>query len=164
MIRLKNFSDNDFYFSKMLISDLKFFNETRNEAAEWLHDPTKHSYDQCLKWFKNNKNSDYFIFKKGDTRIGYFRFSNISEKSLYIGADINKSHRGLGYAKIAYKSIIEHLKKENYNKIYLEVLSFNKRAINLYKKLGFEEVKRIEINRLNEKVISIKMEMKIYVE
>ena len=164
MIRLNNFNNKNLHFSKMCIDDLRFFNETRNESSFWLHDPAKHSYAQCLKWFKSNKNNAYFVFKKDNVRIGYFRFSNISEKSLYIGADINKVHRGLGYATIAYESVFEQLKESGYNKIYLEVLSFNKRAINLYEKLGFKEVKREEIKRLNKKNISIKMEKDIYVE
>ena len=144
-------------FRPMRKPDLRFFNSTRNESAKWLHDSEQHSYDDCVSWFKQNKKSFYYIFEKNGERLGYFRFSDVKDKSLYIGADINKAYRGNGYSTIAYSLMFKHLKNSGYNTLYLEVLEFNYRAIHVYKKLGFIEIDRIEINRNNTKTVSIKM-------
>jgi ribosomal protein S18 acetylase RimI-like enzyme len=52
--------------------------------------------------------------------------------------DIHKKYRGLGYAKPSYLKFIKYLKEEfKIKTIFLEVLSSNKRAINIYNKLDF---------------------------
>jgi RimJ/RimL family protein N-acetyltransferase len=94
--------------------------------------------------------------------IGYFRLSNYSKenKNIYIGADIAKEYTGKGIAKKAYNLFIPFLFTEyNLNKISLEVLSTNQKAINLYDKLGFvkEGIKREEILKNNKWVDSIIM-------
>jgi RimJ/RimL family protein N-acetyltransferase len=82
--------------------------------------------------------------------VGYFRLSNYSKenKNIYIGADIAKEYTGKGIAKDAYNKFIPYaFTIYNLNKISLEVLGTNERAINLYNKLGFvkEGVKREEV-------------------
>ena len=51
---------------------------------------------------------------------------------------IDESNRGKGFGRQLFLDLIEEAKK-NTNKIHLEVLDTNKRAINLYKSLGFIE-------------------------
>tara|TARA_R100000008_G_scaffold58628_1_gene36447 strand:- start:5621 stop:6109 length:489 start_codon:yes stop_codon:yes gene_type:complete len=156
-IRLKDFKCKDFNFYKMKYEDLDFFNKTRNEVSKWLHDISTHTIEECRRWFDLNQSTFHFIIEKNKEKIGYFRFSNVTKDSLYIGADINKNYRGKGYAMKAYKSVLKELEKLNYENILLEVLEFNHRAINLYKNLGFYEIEKNMIERNGKKVFSIKM-------
>ena len=157
MFDLKIEKDKIFNFRRMKNSDLRFFNTTRNEASKWLHNSETHTYKECVDWFAKNKNSFYYIVEFENIPIGYFRFSEIKNNSLYIGADINKNFRGKGYGKKIYEKIFKNLKASGYNVLYLEVLDFNERAIYLYRKLGFKEIKKIDLVHNNQKIVSLKM-------
>jgi len=130
--------------------DLPFLNEIRNECSnEFLHDSRTFTLEETKDWFVKTK-PYYWLVKKDNEKIGYFRCSNYSEinKNIYIGADIHNNHRGKGFGYEMYKTFIPKVFKElGLHKISLEVLSTNERAIYLYKKLGFvvEGVKREEV-------------------
>ena len=129
---------------KMKISDVPFFNIVRNECSIYLHDKSTHTLKEAYHWFKNIKDdSPYFICEIECQPIGYFRTSKWHNKSCYIGMDIHKEYRGQGFAVDAYKKMFEILNKEyDIMTVELEVLKSNKRAHNLYNKLGFVETKR----------------------
>jgi diamine N-acetyltransferase len=140
-------------FTKIHSDDLSFLNETRNlYAKDFLHDSRTFTLDETQSWFHKYK-PDYWIIWEGNERAGYFRLSNYSKdnRNIYIGADIhpNFSGKGLGYK--SYKEFMNLLFSEEteykLNKITLEVLSTNNRALHLYKKLGFiqEGCKREEV-------------------
>ncbi len=61
--------------------------------------------------------------------------------SIVIGEE-DCRNRGIGY--IAMQYLEEHLKSEDIKRIELGVFEFNIRAINLYKKLGYKEIGRID--------------------
>lgn len=130
-----------FDFKQITKEDLCFFNEVRNECAlEYLHDSRIFSYDEVLNWFEKTNPNYYLVFYENN-KIGYFRLSNYSSinKTVYIGMDLHKNWRGKKLAYNAYKQFIPKIVQElNLRKIYLEVLSTNTVAKNLYKKLGFE--------------------------
>lgn len=123
----------------MVVTDLKFFNKVRSESFEYLHDKTNYTFGENIVWF-NRLDFPYFIFLIGDVPIGYFRTSEVDlvNKTMYVGMDIAPEHRGKGYATKGYEVFIDKLKNEyGFLKLYLEVLASNKRAINIYNKLGF---------------------------
>ena len=146
----------------LLESDLEFLNKVRNQnAAEFLHDSRTFTLPQTKEWFIQTK-PDYYLILHEDIPIGYFRISNhsLDNRNLYVGADIALEYQGKGLGYKSYRHFLPYLfKKYNLNKITLEVLSSNTRAINLYLKLGFvqEGVKRQEILKGNEYVDSIIM-------
>ena len=135
---------------KINIEDLQFLNETRNcYAQEFLHDSRTFTIEETQQWFFKT-NPDYWIIWLNDERVGYFRLSNhsITNQNIYIGADIHPQFTGKGLGFLAYKEFIPFLFAEyGLEKISLEVLSTNKRALSLYRKLGFiqEGVKRKEV-------------------
>jgi len=99
-------------------------------------------------------------------RIGYFRTSNwVKENNnIYLGADLHKNYRGRGLAYESYMKFIPYISKElDLHKVSLEVLVTNKRAINLYKKIGFivEGIKREEVYKNGKWVGSIIMSILI---
>ena len=118
----------------LIKEDLPFLLEIRNECREYLHDSKIFTLEECINWFESTQPKFYILEYLGE-RIGYFRTSNWSKDSVYIGLDIHKNYRGKGYAVTAYKLFIDKLDKEIY---YLKVLMKNKRAIHIYKKLGFQ--------------------------
>lgn len=151
-------------FTKLNLEDIEFLVETRNLVAEeYLHDSRKFSVEEAKNWFLNTS-PDYYVIWLNDTKIGYFRTSNYSNinKNIYIGADIHPNFQGKGYAYQAYLKFIPFLFGEyNLNKISLEVLATNTRAIKLYYKLGFflEGTKRQEILKNSKYVDSHIMSM-----
>lgn len=153
-------------FRKLLIEDLEEFNSIRSSYAnDFLHDSRTFTMEECINWFTSTK-PNYFCILLNEKMIGYFRLSNYSKmnKNIYIGADISSKFTGKGYGYEAYKKFIPFLFKEyELNKICLEVLSTNKRAINLYKKLGFkiEGTKRKEVLKNNVWIDSIMMSILI---
>lgn len=151
-------------FKKMRANDLEFLNRVRNEYSyEYLHDSRTFTLEETKNWYYTS-NPEFWMIQLDSVNVGYFRISNHSKenKNLYIGADIAKEYTGKGIAKEAYKQFIPHVFViYSLNKITLEVLSTNKRAINLYNKLGFvlEGVKRQEILKNGKWVDSIIMSL-----
>jgi len=147
----------NFSFKKIQKEDLFFLSEIRNECAgEYLHDSRTFTYLETIEWFEKT-NPNYYIIFYDNLKIGYFRLSSYSpiNQTIYIGMDLHKNWRGKKLAFPAYKQFIELITTEyNLRKIYLEVLSTNIIAKNLYKKLGFqiESIKHEDVIK-NGKVV-----------
>jgi dTDP-glucose 4,6-dehydratase len=129
---------------KMEVSDLDFFNRVRNECIEYLHDRVQYSLEQTIIWFKN-KNPEYFILENNNEKIGYFRTSE-ENGEYFIGLDIDEKFRGKKIAVPAYELFF---KKNNKKDFFLYVDEKNTRALNLYKKLGFQIVEKLKINGIS---------------
>lgn len=138
--RQQRFSHSNIKIEKMTEEHLEFFLAVRNEARFFLDDDREFSIEQCKSWFQESK-PQFFIIKFNDNLVGYIRLSNINEteKSVWVGMDIEKSHRGKSISKLAYTLLFNHLRSLGYEKVYLNVLEFNNVAKNLYIKLGFKE-------------------------
>lgn len=149
-------------FRKITFEDVPFVNRVRNHyCQEFLHSSNQYSLEESYGWFFKT-NPDFWIIKKNNVSVGYFRLSNYSSenKNIYIGADISEEFSGKGIATESYKKFIPFIfEKYNLNKISLEVLSNNERAIHLYKKIGFkyEGTKRQEVLKQNKFIDSIIM-------
>jgi RimJ/RimL family protein N-acetyltransferase/predicted Fe-S protein YdhL (DUF1289 family) len=152
---------NDIELRPIQYSDAPVINKIRNQSAEYLHDDRKFTEENTLEWLRIH-DPDWYAIVINEEMVGYFRLSNYSKenRNLYIGADIAEEHRGKGLGYRAYLIMMKKLFNERkLNKITLEVLSNNKRAFKLYKKLGFsiEGTKRQEVWRINEWIDSIVM-------
>lgn len=116
--------------------DLPFLLEVRNECRHFLHDPREFTLEECQAWFEKER-PDFYILQVNGESIGYFRTSDWTEDSVFIGLDIHKDYRGKGFAIPAYRMFIGMLNMPTY---FLRVLKTNIRAIHIYNKLGFEIV------------------------
>jgi RimJ/RimL family protein N-acetyltransferase len=151
-------------FKLMTEDDLEFFNDLRNSCAkEFLHDSRQFTIVEARNWFRHTENM-YYIIRFDNDRIGYFRLAKHSQinKNIYVGADLHEDWRGQGLSFVAYEAFIPFLfEKYQLHKISLEVLATNKRAIRLYKKLGFtrDGKKREEVLKGNIYVDSIIMSL-----
>jgi len=107
------------------------------------------SQEQDIEWLENiNKDTSnravYFAIEEKKTHnfAGYASLRNIDwvNRNCYFGISLLPDMQGKGLGKEATKHIIEYaIKKLNLHKIQLEVIADNKRAIELYKNLGFIE-------------------------
>lgn len=113
---------------------------------------------------KDNENIRYTILNNNFKQLGMIAFYNKNEEweiGLYIG---DKSEQGKGYASKAYLIAEEEIKKHfNITHFNLFVVYENKKAINLWKKLGFIVVEDFNETRIieNKKHKLIKMRKKV---
>ena len=100
------------------------------------------------KWFEEAMQAKKIVFTiiSNDKPIGCCGINDINythrtcEIYIYIG---DLSERGKGYGKEAIRLLMQFIFGSlNMNSIMLRVFSFNKRAISLYRKVGFREIGR----------------------
>jgi len=140
-------------FRPIRLGDSSFINEVRNASRYWLHNDQAFTLEQTRAWMVTSP--PWRIVMLGGERIGYFRISNVTEESLYLGMDLHPYYRGRGLALKAYRMFIKELLDNGFKTIHLEVLSHNVVGINLYLKLGFVEVSRTKVREYE----SIKMSL-----
>ncbi|MBT5491830.1 UDP-4-amino-4,6-dideoxy-N-acetyl-beta-L-altrosamine N-acetyltransferase, partial [bacterium] len=116
--------------------------EWRNNEniRKWMYDSTLISQDTHLKFIENLKydeNNKYFLVQENKINIGVIYFNKIDYKQkecyfgLYANPFINIAGVGSILEEVCIKYIFDILKLD---KLKLEVLEENIRAINLYKK------------------------------
>lgn len=130
----------------------------RNDPTtnHWLTDITPISEEAQKEWFKKlqlDKLRMYLAIEvlkspRYISALGEWFFCGIlrsdewdrANKSVRIGIDIAKEHRGQGYGTEAFKAFIDYLfKQQGIHRIWFLVAEENKIAQKLYKKLGFKE-------------------------
>ena len=93
--------------------------------------------------FEQLEQGEKFIgYYKGNTLIGYYSYEIKNKLTKYIWIDelvIKEEYRGQGYGTILMNNVKEIKDKEQAARIELNCWSFNEKAINLYKKLGYTE-------------------------
>lgn len=90
--------------------------------------------------FKENGSVHFAIVDDSDEYMGTISLKNISleDKNAEYAISLRKKAQGTGLAKEATKELLHLAFVENgLHKVYLNVLSENKRAIRFYEKMGF---------------------------
>ena len=87
-----------------------------------------------------NENYLYLIARLNNVEIGYIGVSISFEQSDLLYICIKKDFRGKGCATVLFNSMLTLLKEKGVRTILLEVNEHNMPAINLYNKLGFEQI------------------------
>ena len=130
-------------------NDLEILRINRNDSETllFLGSVDLVSSEQQKEWWKSLSRSKtqlwFCVFEeKYANVVGVLRFQNIDyiNKCCEIGADIFPEFRGRGLGIDVYEMALEYLFCHfNINTVYLRVAEFNKRGIDLYKKIGFKE-------------------------
>lgn len=92
-----------------------------------------------LKEELNNPRSYYIIAKKNEEILGFAGIINTVDQYEITNIVVKKNYRKKGVGTLLLNNLIEFVKKNKPEKIYLEVNCNNKSAIALYKKHGFIE-------------------------
>lgn len=114
-------------------------NENREIFTEITHDafPELEGDSNFIDAVINSKNRKGFIVYKKGVPVGVFDYNYKVVHVFLYGLGIATLHRGKGFGKELVKAaLIEGFKKSD--KIVLDVDSENPRALNLYKKCGFQ--------------------------
>lgn len=115
------------------------------EVTKYMYTDPKLNLIEQKKWFydiQHDPTVKYWIVEVDGLDIGVINLSNIDLKNLncswgYYIADLN--FRGKGLAKIIECNIYDYVFYELcLNKIWCEVLSFNKKVVELHEKYGSE--------------------------
>ncbi len=140
--------------------ELKPFNdipyELQMETRNWRNSKEVKKYfkisnitvEMHKKWLESLKETNpkniAFVINKDNRPIGvtYFHSVNYSQKQADWGIYIyNEELRGQGIGEVVLTKCIEYAKEIlNLNKLFLDVLKSNHRAIKLYEKLGFTRI------------------------
>ena len=90
-----------------------------------------------------NKNSgkEVFVLKENNEVIGYYDVWYMFDDADLNNITVKKEYQGMKYGELLLRDCIQKCKDRNVDLLHLEVRIDNVRAINLYKKLGFEEVR-----------------------
>ena len=85
-------------------------------------------------------NSKFSVIKN-DELIGFFSLNQVADKTIDIGLgmrpDLTGRSKGFGFLKAGIEFVRNEYQPEL---ITLSVAAFNKRAIKVYRKIGFEEI------------------------
>ncbi len=115
------------------------------DEKEWL--------GGILKKIKNGS-GNYLVAEMDGRIVGGIDFRKEIGRSSHcasIGISVAKDYRRLGIATLLFKKIFEITKKDKSIKvIWLSLCEHNKKAYNLYKKMGFRPVARLK-NRIQFK-------------
>lgn len=106
------------------------------EIGKRIHDFKSESE---LPFYSETLGFELYVLAKDDgSNIGFtcIRFDDDTEAEIdYIA--IAKEEEGKGYATMLLQEVMEELKRNGIQKIFLEVRSKNERAISLYERNGF---------------------------
>lgn len=142
-------------FEPMKRNDLEWFISIRNSVRKYLHNTDEFNLSEAENWFDGLNDQRYFkVFftdlKDFPQQIGYIRFKQADSKSVgEIGLDLDPQFHGL---KLSFNAYVEFARANlTQTKIWtLRVRESNKRAVSLYKKLGFATIGIFYSSRINE--------------
>ncbi|WP_261384286.1 GNAT family N-acetyltransferase [Planococcus sp. CPCC 101016] len=117
-------------------------------AANWHYAGEYSFYDmdadqEDLQAFLDQKmrKESYFIIKQNNEVIGFYSFIPVGNNTIDIGLGMKPNLTGNGKGFEFLKVGLDFAKsKYDPEQIILSVATFNKRAIKVYKKIGFKEV------------------------
>jgi len=128
------FKDNEEYYN--------IFFDSESEVSEW---------ERRIEFFLNNGRIHHFIIEDEKRAVGWFSYMDCSDGEREVGIlVIKKEFLHCGYGKKTFMEFFEICKKDNIHTIFLSVNQNNERAINFYKKLGFEIYAEETIPQCNE--------------
>lgn len=88
-----------------------------------------------------NKDSELIVLIKDDKCIGYYDIWYMFENADISNIAVKKEYQGNKYGEYLLKDLLKRCIRRNIEFVHLEVRIDNKVAINLYKKMGFEQVR-----------------------
>ena len=140
------FSNEPYRYHPLKPDEIMWARELHNDRdiLKMLTDSHEVSKEEQERWYptiKDSSSSSKIVTEESENRIGLIRIDRYDRenKSICLGLDIQKEHRGKGHASKIYAQILDRSFKElGINRVWLLVASFNKRAIHIYEKIGMK--------------------------
>jgi len=152
-----------------LINFIKLSSEEKKMILLWRNDDNiriwmhNNSYIELrdhlsfIESLKKSSNTLYFLVKKGNSYLGVIDFTNINSNSAEFGLYSNPKLKAIG--KVLLKIICNYAFNElNIKTLHAEVFYDNVKAIKLYKKFDFLEMKKKVINNREVTYMELKNE------
>lgn len=89
-----------------------------------------------------NRLSMWFVATEEETVLGYIGSQTVLDSSDVMNIAVHPDHRKKGIGEKLVLDLVHYLKEKDIKSLLLEVRVSNTAAINLYKKLGFQEIGR----------------------
>lgn len=118
--------ESEAFYEIRKINDIKPYN---------IKESSKEDLDNLKKFFNDNKNNFYFFFYKNKELIGSVLIIENTIKSLAV----SKKYRLQGYGQILAKFAINKILLKGYKTVLVNILKYNNRAYDIFKKIGFRE-------------------------
>jgi len=119
----------------MNTDDLKEIVEIEKDLYKSPWNEKQYKYE-----LEENEFSYLFVLEHDKTIIGYYGFWVMFEDSDITKVSIRREFQGMKLSNILMEDCFKRVEALGCNKINLEVRTINFKAINLYKKHGFEEI------------------------
>lgn len=144
--------------------------EYARQITEWNYegeysDYNLPSYEECKNKkygiTREDRKDNYIVYTINDEVVFYSNMKEMDNNKLYIGVGLKPEYCGKGLGNFFLNdSIIEMKKRYPERILFLEVRSWNKRAIKSYEKIGFKITNTvISKDRLGNDTEFIEMEM-----
>ena len=144
--------------------------EYARQITEWNYegeysDYNLPSYEECKNKkygiTREDRKDNYIVYTINDEVVFYSNMKEMDNNKLYIGVGLKPEYCGKGLGNFFLNdSIIEMKKRYPERTLFLEVRSWNKRAIKSYEKIGFKITNTvISKDRLGNDTEFIEMEM-----
>ena len=141
--------------------------EYASQIADWKYDGEYSVYDmpsiEKMKEkgygiLKEERADNYICYLIDKELVAYVNMKEMEDKRIFVGIGLKPEYCGHGNGNYFLNDSLEEIKKRFPGQgIYLEVRSWNKRAINAYLKVGFEitgvEIKKDRLGNDSEFVV-----------
>lgn len=145
MLRLEKMSIDDFnnYMEKSIAHYAGELVKSGAESKDSSFEASKKTFNRCLPDGIDTENHFIMnIINDKDEKIGIMWYGAKgkpdSVEAFIYDFSISEEFRGKGYGKKTLNLVEHEAKRQNFKKISLHVFGHNKRALNLYEKMGFE--------------------------
>lgn len=140
------FKDNEEYYN--------IFFDSESEVSQW---------EKRIEFFLNNGRLYHYIIEDEKVPVGWFSYLDCpDEGEREVGIlVIKKDFLYCGYGRKAFKEFFELCKADKIHTVFLSVNKDNDRAINFYKKFGFEIYAEEIIPQCNETINLEQYKMKL---
>ena len=133
------------------------------EYYKIFYDPEKNADNwskRIITFLKNKLWKHYIVMIEGNKPIGWFGYIDEEKTRTLIIIVFKKEFNHLGYGSKVMSDFIDDCKKSNVTTIFVNVNEDNIKAINFYKKFGFE-IYDMEIAVCNDKMENKELKMKL---
>ena len=125
------------------------------------HEKNPENWRKRIKTFlKHELWKHYIVMIEGNKPIGWFAYIDEDKTRTLIIIVFKKEYNHMGYGTQVMYDFIDDCKKSNVTTIFLNVNEDNTKAINFYKKLGFETY-NMEVAICNDKMENNELKMKL---